>query len=271
MTEKRPEEEKVFFGAESYYQWLKAGVLAGDMAAMEKMIQDVNAYALPQIRKCFHRREDVEDILQELDLTLWKQIAKYVRESDQYHPFQRQRWLKALINGVITNYQRTVMAHQADSLEEEQENRGVEPDDGGKMETEVYNKLCNETLIRIILDICSMRISADKMLTFFYHNIVFFMESGSSQNGKPQETMRRLQGKTLGQLRDELPQAIWRATGCEVDGKLFRELDEKLEGCREDVYGLFASEISITTSNSKKRLMELKARSEAEQKNRNPE
>ncbi len=271
LSEEKTGEEKVFFGAESYYQWLKAGVLAGDMSVMEKMIRDVNAYALPQICKRFNKREDVEDILQELDLTLWKQVAKYVRESDQYHPFQRQSWLKKLIGGVIANYQRMVLAHQAASLEEERENRGVEPDDGGEMEAAIYDKLCNETLNQIIQDICSMRISPDKMLTFFYHNIVFFLGTGNGRNGKPRETMERLQGKTLGQLRDELPRALRQATGCDVDEALFRRLDEKLGGHRDDVYQLYAREISIATSNSRKRLARMRAWGEAGKKDKGRE
>ncbi len=262
MTGTKPEEEKAFFGAESYYRWLKAGVSAGDMAVMEKMIEDVNAYARPQICLRFSKKEDIEDILQELDLALWKQIAKYVRDSDEYHPFQRQSWLKKLISGVIANYQRAA-GHPAGSLEEEFEKSGLEPDDGGRMEFEVYDRMCNETLAQIILDISSMRISAEKMLTFFYHNIVFFLEGGSRRNGKPQETIRRLRGKTLGQLREELPQAIRQAAGCEVDEKLFRKLDERLRGHEDDVYRLTPDEVSVTISNSRKRLAERKAGKEA--------
>ena len=262
MTEEKRDEEKVFFGAESYYQWLKAGVLAGDMAVMEKMIEDVNAYARPQIRSVFRKKEDVEDVLQNLDLRLWTQIAGYVQKSDEYHPYQRQSWLKTLILRSIVDYQRELLEEPAGSLEEEQETRGVEPDDGGEMESRVHDQMHNETLNSIILDVCSMRISGEKMLTFFYHNIVFFVINGTAKNGKPQETRNLLAGKTLGQLRDALPLTLKKVTGCEVDQALFRKLDEKLEGHREDVYGLDADEISVTVSSTKKRLVELKKREE---------
>jgi hypothetical protein len=247
-------EGKVFFGVEDYYQWLKAGVLAGDLAVMEQMIADVNAYAWPELRKWFSK-EDSEDVQQELDLALWKGIYSYLEQSDSYHPFQRQRWLKTLIQRTI--YHHLQNADLTPSSLEGMQEAGYEPESGEDPEAQLLRQLGSQSLEDILTTVCAMKIMPDKMLVFFYHNIVFFLEGDGIHNGKPQETAARLNGKTLGQLRDQLPQALEEATGLSVDESLLSGLDKKLEGHREDILSLTPNEISVSTSNSKKRIQTL--------------
>jgi hypothetical protein len=247
-------EEKVFFGAESYYQWLKAGVLSGDLDVMEQMIRDVNRYAEPELKKWFPQGE-WEDVQQELDLALWKQISHYLQGSDHYHPYQRQRWLKTLIQRTIYQHLRT-MPQESTSLEGLEE-QGYEPVDHGQGEAAMLNSWCSDTLTQIAQAVCAMKISPERMLTFFYHNIVFFLEGDNNCNGKPQETAARLGGKTLGQLRDALPRALEEATGLSLPERVLAPLDRKLEGHRQEIYAATPTEISVSTSNAKKRVAQL--------------
>jgi DNA-directed RNA polymerase specialized sigma24 family protein len=247
--------DKVFFGAEDYYQWLKAGILAGDLSVMDQMISDVNGYAWPQLRKYFSE-EDAEDVQQELDLSLWKGIYSYLAQSDDFHPFQRQRWLKTLIQRTIYQHIRSA-ADTPSSLDELLE-VGYEPEGSPDPEVELLRQMGSQSLEEILTTVCSMRIAPDKMLVFFYHNIVFFLEGDGVYNGKPQETAAQLNGKTLGQLRDQLPAALAEVTGLTVDERLLAGLDKKLEGHRADILNLTPNEISVSTSNSKKRIQSLR-------------
>lgn len=262
-----------FFGDEQYYRSLKRGILEGDESVMTQMLEDVNNYARPKVLS-WVGADDVDDVLMELDCRLLTHIASYMSQSDDKTPYQRQAWLKTLVNHTLYDYldqnrfgesYRTRKHHEAEgktsmdtppvSLEAWQESGG-DLAAAGSLEEDYLRHEESDVLNEIIRSVCTLRIGPAEVLTFLYHNVVFFLEGESEKKGYPAQTARRLEGKTLGELRDRLPAELERTSGCSVSQELFRGLDQKLVGHREDLYTFDAGKISASSSYSRKRVNE---------------
>lgn len=266
-------EGEVFFGNEQYYQSLKRGILAGDETVMAQLLNDVNSYARPKVLT-WVGADDADDVLMELDCRLLTHIASYLNQSDDKTPYQRQAWLKTLLNHTLYDYldqsrfgesYRTRKQHEAEgktavtappvSLEAWRESGGDLADVDSPEEDYLRHEE-SEVLNEIIESVCALRIGPAEVLTFLYHNVVFFLEGESEKKGYPAQTARRLEGKTLGELRDRLPDELERAAGCAVSPEVFSGLDQKLIGHRDDIYTFDAGKISASSSYSKKRVNE---------------
>lgn len=265
--------ENVFFGEESYYQMLKQGILTGDDKVMDRLLQDVNRYARPKAVQ-WVGQDDAEDVLMELDCQLLTHIATFLRQSEDKTPYQRQSWLKTLINRTIYDYldrNRFGESYRTRKNQQEQGKDGDAPvltsleswqEQGGdladalSLEDQYLQKEESEVLNDIVETACGLRIGPAEILTFLYHNVVFFLEGESEKKGLPSQTASRLDGKTLGELRDQLPAALEEAAGCPVSREAFRGLDEKLKGHRDDIYTFNAAKISASSSYSKRRVAE---------------
>ncbi len=265
--------ETVFFGEESYYQQLKQGVLNGDDAVMSRLLTDVNRYARPKAIQWVGPQE-AEDVLMELDCQVLTHIAGFLRQSDDKTPYQRQAWLKTLLQRTLYDYvdrnhfgetYRTRKNREAQgqevqttsltSLESWQE-QGGDLTDSVTLEEQVLQRGESQVLNEIIETACALRVGPAEVLTFLYHNVVFFLEGDSEKKGVPAQTAQRLEGKTLGELRDRLPAALERASGHAVPAGAFAALDQKLEGRRDEIYTFNAAKISASASYSKRRVAE---------------
>ncbi len=263
--------DPAWFGNETYYQQLKQDVIDGNPQAMERLLTDVNAYARP-IAHQWAGREDAEDILMELDCRVLTHIVLFLQQSDNKTPFQRQAWLKTLLQRTIYDHLdregfgehyrtrkkreaqgQTPTSVQSTSLEAWQEQGG---DIAALLGPEEEFLLREESPIlnEIIQYACALQLGPAELLTFFYHNVVFYLEGTSEKKGLPTQTAQRLAGKSLGELRDALPAMLEEVSGLAVPLHLLEPLDRKLEGHREELYTFPASKISASTSYTKRRV-----------------
>lgn len=265
--------EAAFFGQETYYQRLKQGVAVGDEAVMEQLLTDINGYARPKVQS-WVRADDVEDVLMEIDCQVLTHIASFLTESDENTPYQRQAWLKTLIQRTLYDYLDRNSFGETYRTRKKREAQGQEPsevsltslegwqDQGGDLvaegspEEDYLRREESAVLNEIITAACGLRVGPGEILTFLYHNVVFFLEGDSEKKGLPAQTAQRLEGKTLGELRDRLPQALEQASGYLVPEELLAPLDQKLMGRREEIYAFQGPKISASASYSKKRIAE---------------
>ncbi|MCD8144589.1 MAG: hypothetical protein LUD79_04535 [Oscillospiraceae bacterium] len=240
---------------------------------MSRLLTDVNRYARPKAIQWVGLQE-AEDVLMELDCQVLTHIAGFLRQSDDKTPYQRQAWLKTLLQRTLYDYvdrnhfgetYRTRKSREAQgqevqtisltSLESWQE-QGGDLADSVTLEEQVLQRGESQVLNEIIETACALRVGPAEVLTFLYHNVVFFLEGDSEKKGVPAQTAQRLEGKTLGELRDRLPAALEQASGHAVPAGAFAALDQKLEGRRDEVYTFNAAKISASASYSKRRVAE---------------
>ncbi len=265
--------EATWFGNEQYYQILKAGIAGGDAAVINQLFADINAWARPRAIQ-WGGLQDADDILMELDCRVLTHIAAFLRQSDSKTPAQRQAWLKTLLQRTCYDHVDLNRFGATYRTRKARAQRGEEVEDtaltsleswqesGGDLaapltpEEELLIQEGNDLLNGIIRTACSLRVGPAEVLTFLYHNLVFFLEGESEKKGNPARTAQRLGGKTLGHLRDKLPVALYAVSGYAVPEEAFSLLDQKLTGHREEVYTFEAAKISALTSYMKRRIAE---------------
>lgn len=256
-----------FFGSDNYIAWLKDGLARGDEEVTERLLLDVNEYARGQIRGKV-RPDEVEDVIMAVDCSLLTHIASFLFRSGEFSPFQRQNWLKTLIrNATLDHLQdnrwgdnwRTRKNTDGESSETmllswEEYIQKQDLSGGETLEEKVIGQASSQVLDELVELVCSMGAEPAALLAFLYHNVVFFLAGDSVKKGRPQETLAHLNGKTLGQLRDGLPDAICAVSGYQVDRNAFRALDLRLAGRRDDVFRMNSKKLSASVSYLKSRV-----------------
>ena len=91
------------FGSQNFFNRLKAGVTAGD----PDVYVDLNDMVDRSVRYLVSAQvnaSDVEDVLQEIKITVWRQMSFFLQSSADNTPSQRNAWLIKVTKSRINDF-----------------------------------------------------------------------------------------------------------------------------------------------------------------------
>lgn len=94
------------FGTDRFFNHLKNGIISdGSETFYSEVLKTIERDAYPRIMSRLNY-PDAEDVMQQVLLSVWTSLAKYVMTSENLMPQQRNAWLIRIIDNKIADYYR---------------------------------------------------------------------------------------------------------------------------------------------------------------------
>ena len=242
------------FGSQNFFNRLKAGVTAGD----PDVYVDLNDMVDRSVRYLVSAQvnaSDVEDVLQEIKITVWRQMSFFLQSSADNTPSQRNAWLKKVAASKISDFYRKRSLKQEVSLEETTDGG---PSSGRPSESLLLreaDRLINyRRCCRAISHICNLDMTPDRLLAVLYNGIIIPLSSAGAdkKKGAPAALVRHFSGRPLSELRSTLWKALCFLFTSAPPESLLEPLDRKLQdGWADAPFRLTPREITLVTNRVK--------------------
>ena len=256
------------FGSDVFFNKLATGVEAGDIHIYDEL-DDLLDYSLRAYVKGNVPKADLDDVMQDIKLTVWKYLASYLDNSRHKSPEQRNAWLYKIAESRIADHYRRQAAQKGmkptrniadelpDTASEVQKTEHVAVEFIAEkaeyipehvvlssVEQQINRKKCE----RIIEFICSMGLSPERIIAVLYNSIVFPLNA-ERQNGFPQTLVTEFTGMNLWDIRVRLLHDMSDTLGYPISESVFLALDEKLKRLEKTTFDMTAREITLATTN----------------------
>ncbi len=172
----------------------------------------------------------VEDVYQEVCLSVWKNIYEFILTMGNKDEYQRKKWITTITNRRITDFYRSFYSkvyenEVYDELTLENESLGYY-DYFSNIDKEL-----DDEMQELLISIFSINTSAEKIIGYMFAKIIISEGKGGA---KPKQTEQSLKGKKLFDLlillRKELPLVL----GATIPDKTYFPLEEKLKRIAPD-------------------------------------
>lgn len=247
---------------------------AGDENEYAAVIGEVNEFCLRRLRAkgctCARRTEDLEpdlqDIVQEVQLAVFRGLVRFVRESAEKSERERDGWLNAIILNKINDMLRhKYRSEDCDQLADQPEDLDncIDENAARAMEGAEEHRLQHpgDLIYDSIRTVCSWRTAPEMAIAFFLNGVAYPAALHRS-SGSPRYVAAAFRDKTLDEalrltrlclidtLRVDIPEDAFLP--------LLARLNEKENGRRvgERVFVLSEHAMSDSTSRLKDRLAE---------------
>ena len=218
------------FGSNEFFIKLKIGMTSGGSEEFYSEVLDVvKNHAYPRIASRVEY-PDSDDVLQQVLISVWVSLSKYVVSSEHFTPAQRNAWLNRIIDNKIADYYREQYAKREDISAEETlinlKHLMESPDTVLEKVEEIEDT--QDYVNGIINFICSMDIAPEKIIAFFYSKVIYFLEAGGTLKGSAKYAYEKINGKSL--------QELWQAFQLDLDAALDRHVPSSvLTSLREKI------------------------------------
>ena len=214
------------FGSQEFFERLKAGVAAGDPDVYVDLNNTVE-HAVRNLVRSKVKFSDVDDVIQEIQLSVWQRVTTFLITSENNAPSQRNAWLIKVAKSRIIDF----INHNYEQMAD-------------------YERCC-----RAISHICSLDMAPERILACLYN--AFLIPAASSgdarKKGDPEAIVRRFSGRPLSELRDALWQELSWLFIIPPPNDLLAPLDKKLEnGAADKPFQLTKREITIVSNRGRK-------------------
>ena len=227
------------FGSNEIFGRICAMVTDPESAGQyEQLYEIVRDDTLAVIRRDTLSPEEREDIVQNVELAVFRGLVRFVDTYADCTEEERNRYLRR----IIANKRNDCLAEQY---------RGkhycsYDGDDApvlaqeGSMEDAVMNEMqLRQELFQSIRAVCSLRTTPDKIIAFLLNKLTAVLDSGG-RNGTPAVLSRRLSGYTQKRVAEMTVRELERLMGCQIPKEvvwpLFAKLKERTpEGLRGDL------------------------------------
>ena len=244
------------FGSQNFFNRLKAGVTAGD----PDVYVDLNDMVDRSVRYLVSAQvnaSDVEDVLQEIKITVWRQMSFFLQSSADNTPSQRNAWLIKVTKSRINDFRRKNYVNRPQQLEDGDTSGGgtppePHPDLSSLLTAE--QQINYERCCRAISHICNLDMAPDRLLACLYNGVLIPAAStgGARKKGDPSAILRRFSGQPLSALRAALWRELRQLLILPPPEGLLAPLDRKLAGGAADTpFQLTARETTLVTSRSR--------------------
>lgn len=254
------------FGYDTFFERLRQGVAQGDPdvyleldRVVERSVAGMVAHKIPV--------SDREDVMQEIKLTVYRNLVKFLKRSADYSPAQRNAWLRLVAKSRINDYYRknylflppdqdASALPKFQSMDDEDVRliaSPFTPEHGllNKSHNNENQDLCD----RLIAYICGLRLSPERIVAFFYNAILIPLSANDSRKkGDPTWVVRNFSGRPLEELVRELKRDLSQFFGRDIPDWVFSPLEEKLDACPPQAFQMNEREISVLSSRTRTNL-----------------
>ena len=226
------------FGSNENYNRIKKAIVASDTTIFDDVFRIIDSdlafmKRYPDISNVF------DDIMQEIKLSIWKNINRYISNSENKHPNQRNAWLLKVAYYKMCDHFRK-HNKKIDEITDSEwhifkgelksrfddfidpnlvvENVLVANYDQSQMRTNIFE---------IIKNVCCLNNSPESIIVFFFNKIIIPLKKGTL-SGSPRKVQEFLSGKTVVELFDILKQELEITLNCDIPSNVFIGLDSKI-------------------------------------------
>lgn len=182
------------FGSEENFELIRRYIEDGDFSAELEIEKSVTKYAKSfLIRQNEVRREDIEDIIQEVLLAVFTHLQKFYCNSQYMTEVQRNAWLKRIVQNKKNDYLRKNIP--ISQIEEPKEDPG-QPGIGVEDIVSLLEK--RDVLEKALRNICGQNSSLERILAVLLN--IYCAASRYKRNGSPSLIAKEMKGVPLTEI-----------------------------------------------------------------------
>lgn len=227
------------FGSKEVFDTVSVMIADPDSAGRyEELYAIIRADTLSAIGRDTLSQEEREDIIQNVELAVFRALVRYAENYADATPEERNSYLRR----IIANKRNDCLAEQyrARQFVSYDADNSPEYSDNCIMEESLMNgEQVKQELFQSIRGVCALRTTPDKIIAFL-HNKVAAAEDRGGHNGSPAEVSRKLSEFTQQAAADMAVSRLEKLLQCRIPKSVFAPLYDKLrettsEGIRAEL------------------------------------
>lgn len=218
------------FGNDSFFNLLKSTMLQDpDNSSYSEILKIVENDVFSRILSKVDY-PDCDDVLQQVLVSVWTSLAKFVLTSEDNTPAQRNAWLNRIVDNKISDYFRKQYSIREVSIDEDISvlEGALEHDPYAEIEAKEIERGHQEKLDNALSYIFSLNIAPEKIIAFMYSKVIFFLKHGGSIKGSAQYACEKLNGKSISEIKPIFFEDLQTSLGRKLPPTLLKQLEEKL-------------------------------------------
>ena len=218
------------FGSDQFFYKLKNGMLSNaNEAFYSDVLREIEREIRPKVSSLI-AYPDNDDVIQQVLLSVWVSLAKFVRESGALSVAQRNAWLMRIVNNKVADYFRYKYRDIEDTVLDDSQEYFSSPEYDPALSLENKENQCagERRIDDLIAYICSLNILPEKIIAFLYSKVVFFLNSGGSLKGSAKYAYETLNGKCFSEIMPVFQKDLDAALGRSVPQSIYDLLYRKI-------------------------------------------
>lgn len=246
------------FGNQEFFDRLKAGVTAGDQDVYVEL-NNVVSRSVRNLVRAKVKPQDVDDVLQNIQVSVWRHLTPFLQSSENNTPAQRNAWLIVLAKSRINDFLNANYKNRPQQFDEgESSGKGTgNPGPTPPFPVDPVQLANYELCCRAISYVCRLNMTPDRLLSCIYNGLVIpaAFKGHARKKGNPKLVVHLFAGRPLSQFRAALWQALNTLLILPPPEDLLAPLDQKLQGgAGDEPFQLTAREITVVTNRMRKAL-----------------
>lgn len=237
------------FGSEMMFQTIAANLHDSENYQWyEEMFRCISSDATMLLRKDHIAEEDIEDIVQEVQISVAKNLVPYVEQSVDKTEQQRNSWLKTIVKNKEMDFFRKSARTSTESMD------AMETDIPDTFNT-TEKAMVRLELFEAIEKLSQINSAPDRLLAFLLNKISAI---SNEAKGGPKKIENEFYHKTLKEVYDEVKYQLFILLQGEISDDILKPLRDKVEPVANDYFSLDARTITDSSSWITKKMKERK-------------
>jgi len=177
-------------------------------------------------------QEDIEDVLQEIQVSVAKGLVSFIKDSGEKSVGERNSWLATIVTNRINDFFRKIYKNN-EIIIQSIDDKDIHADarDDTNPENDFINSVCNENVFAVcnaLKRIFKIDTSPEKMLAYLFNRFICATSDTKKSSGSPKDVAKQLNGKTIEEAARFMKQKIRNYLEYDIPDEVFAELDKKL-------------------------------------------
>lgn len=228
------------FGSEGTLSIINRYLETGDSAAYDALYRIIRQDALLLLRRWQIQSHDTEDIIQDIEISVFQHLVPYFLTAAQNSVAQRNTWLKTVVKNRVFDFFRSERIRKAITYPNAFEKLFWLIDKTAGPETEYELKAA---LFQALKDLFTIKTAPEKMMCFLMAKLY-----STRVNGSIQDVCNAVNGKTLCDIYDMTRTAFLQTLGYAIPNDILSLLWKRVEPDQNNE--IFVSVRRITDTSS---------------------
>ena len=225
------------FGSDQFFYKLKNGMLsAANEAFYSDVLREIEHDIRPKVSSMI-AYPDNDDVIQQILLSVWISLAKFVRVSESLSVAQRNAWLMRIVNNKIADFFRSKYGNIEDTVLDDSQEYSSPPscDPAFNLEKKENQRAEEQRVDDLLAYVCSLNILPEKIIAFLYSKVIFFLNSEGSLKGSAKYAYDVLNGKRFSEIMPvfqiDLDTALGRSVPQSIYDMIYKKIGQDNMDC----------------------------------------